>query len=183
MNRPTSMLNAGQAVIAIVKLVLFFVLPLLAINLPVVGEVFRMKGMDLYNQLHVDLCMYMVIAYALMLLCSFGPLQSFSFVPALAALVLEIIILANAGSIVPIKVLLARVTPQIPVEYSSYIAVGEQVLRSFIRPGIGVTITMILTLVYAFLQFFPVFSIGGSTGGFSGGRSTRLSTTAPSRRV
>lgn len=169
MNKSTSMLNVGQAAIAAAKLVLFFVLPMIAINLPVVGEIFRMKGMDLYNQLHVDLCIFMMIAYALMLVCSFGPLQTFSFVPALAALVMEIIVMANPSGIVPIKELLAWVTTMIPAEYVSYVQVGEQVLKQFIRPGIGVTITMILTLVYALFQFFPVLSIGGSTGGSMGG--------------
>ena len=49
MNRQFAPLNVVQLPLVIVKLMLYFVLPMLAFSVPVVGELFGLKGLDVYR--------------------------------------------------------------------------------------------------------------------------------------
>lgn len=159
-----SILNVGQAVVAIAKLVMYFTMPMIALVVPVMGEVFGLKGLDLYNWGHVVLCLVAMILYVVMLIFTLGPLQKISVIPAAAALVVEIIIMSTASGLIPISEWVAILNQHIPAEYASYVSMAEAILKTSIRPATGLIISMVLTLVYAVLQFFPIISIPGSSG-------------------
>ena len=137
-----------QAVVAAVKILLFLVAPLVVLRLPFAGNVFSMKGLQLYHAGAI-VCLFMIIVYGVMLLLSFGSTQKLDLIAAAAALVMEIIVAVNAAGMVGMEQLfsLLKTIPQVV----PYLSVASELAKTVFQPSAWLYISMALTAVYAVL--------------------------------
>ena len=168
MNRQFAPLNVVQLPLVIVKLMLYFVLPMLAFSVPVVGELFGLKGLDVYRWGNF-LGLLPMLLYFLMLIFTIGPLQKLSFIPAIAAFVVEIIIVINAANLLPIETIKMLCMQYFPEYTSSIDLTLSTAARLLLKPGLAFIINMVITILYGMFQFIPVseflFGIAPSAGG------------------
>ena len=97
MTRQQLPVNCVQAVLALIKLILILVFPMLAVGLPL-GRLEQMAGIDVFmlNRLGNPMGILYLSLYAVLLLSSFGMFRSFSGLTALVVLALEIGFIAAA---------------------------------------------------------------------------------------
>ncbi len=167
MNQPKSALNILQILISIAKIVILLILPLVMFSFMGFVIPFAMNGVKLFNMGNM-LVLLPLAAYALMAVCSFGPLQNWSFVPAIIALLTECVLFASAGQIAQggdLTQLLALIPQELQLGTNIVIA-------QLAKPGLGLLINMGLTLLYAVLQFVP---LGGFSTYQSGSNTNRPS--------
>lgn len=155
MNRQTAPLNIVQIVIVAAKLILFFVLPMIAFTVPIVGDLFGLKGLDVYRWGNF-LGLLPMLVYFVMLIFTLGPLQQLSFVPALIALVVEIIIISTSADLLPVDTIKLLCMQYFPDYASTLDLTVTTAARLLLKPGIGFIINMVLTLFYGMFQFIPI---------------------------
>ena len=152
-------INIGQLVIALAKLILIIVMPIVMFTIPLTGIPIPgiwVTGVRMFLMGNM-LIIIPILVYLLMGLFSVGDMQQYSIWPAIAALVMEIFLLFGAYLILQqgdIKFLLSL----IPEEYSTYVQAG---LTQLAKPGYGVVVNLILSVAYIVFRFIP---IGGNTG-------------------
>ncbi len=164
----------AQALLAIVKSVLYILLPVISITVPIVAiPILNVSGLTLIR-MNNTVAYLTLAAYALLLIFSVGPLQRFGVVPAVIALAMEIITMATAGSFMSsgdINFLLSLIPPEFQ-QYSQYLQAG---LSQLAKPGIGLLLNMLLTVLYAVLSIASMFissdSSSRSNGGHGGSRT------------
>lgn len=155
MNQPKSALNILQIIITIAKIAILMILPLVMFSFMGFIIPFAMNGIKLFMMGNM-LVLLPLAAYVVMALFAFGPLQKWSFVPAIIALLTECILFASAGQIAQggdLSQLLALI-PQ------DMLLGTNIVITQLAKPGLGLLINMGLTLLYVVMQFV-------SLGGFS----------------
>lgn len=137
-----------QAAVAALKILLFFVAPLVVLKLPFAGNVFSLKGMQLYHAGAV-VCLFMLIVYGVMLLLSFGSTQKLDLIAAAAALIMELVVAFNAMNMIGMEQLfsLLRAIPQV----APYLSVVSDLAKTAFQPGAWLYISIALTVVYAIL--------------------------------
>ena len=171
-------------VIAIVKLLLYFFAPMIVFTIPMVGDIYGFKGHDLYT-LGATLCLFLVIVYVLMTLLSLTSMKKAGMGAALAALILEAVVLFNAAGILPLDKVLAFVNtlPGIGAA-AQYLTAGAGILKNFLKPSVWMIISTLLTLVYGFLTLTsqPVYAHKAS-GTSSGSSSSYRSSSSGSNRA
>lgn len=153
-----SVLNPLQLACAVLVLILFLVLPIVSFG--AFGfYLLHLSGIRLF-QLGLTVYLIPLLAFLLMIGCSFAPMQSFSAIVAGAALVVEIIFAACAPAIL-LTADVATLLAFLPPEYASS---AHSALVTFIstaaKMGLGMYFVMGLTVLYGVLQFV----------GFMGGR-------------
>lgn len=151
----TGSMNLIQAIIAVAKIIICLLLPMITfafigIPIPFIG----LNGIRMLN-MGMAIIYLPLLAYVFMLVFSLGSLQKISFIPALVALVGEIIFLASAAQIVQSGDL-NTILSLIP---ESFQLVKDVALANLAKPGIGLVANLILTIVYAALQFLNIGSL------------------------
>lgn len=198
MYKPNSPINVLQTIIAVVKLVIFFVMPMIRLTffgftVPLLGDFIGLRGLDL-NNFGAWLCILPMVLYLVMLAFSVGPLQQYSLIPAAVALVIEIIIIASAGNLLPIDTVAAWVKTTYP-SFAGVADVGSGIAKMLLRPSTSFIVSMVLTVLYGVFAVVPasdyimgMLGLGGgvrhtggtgtsgrsSTGGHGGARTPRV---------
>ena len=178
MNNSQLPVNFVQTIIAIVKLVIYFFFPLITLNIPipVVREFVGINSLTL-NNFGAWICILPLVMDLMLMVFSVGPLQAFSLIVAGIALVIEIIIIASAGSLLPIDTLIGIIQNTFPDAADALNAAGMVAKAVLFRPSTSCIVSMILTVLYGIAAFVPAMlgygggpQIGGGTrGGGSGG--------------
>lgn len=163
----------GQIIIAVAKIVIMLLLPLVAFVIPVVGipiPGIALRGLTMFNTGNM-LVLIPIIVYVAMILAALGSVQKFSWIAAAVALIVEFVFLFIPSQLLTngdIGMLLSLV----PAEYQSYVEFG---LTKLARPGLGLYLNMGLTILYLVWHVIggTLFGNGGSASGrnpMGGGR-------------
>ena len=179
----------AQALLGIVKSVLYVLLPVISITVPIVAiPVLNVSGLTLIR-MNNTVAYLTLAAYALLLIFSVGPLQRFGVVPAVIALAMEIITIATAGSFMSsgdINFLHSLIPPefqqylqaglsQLAPEFQQYSQDLQAGLSQLAKPGIGLLLNMLLTVLYAVSSIASMSissdSSSRSNGGHGGSRT------------
>ena len=151
----------GQIAIAVVKVVLLLMLPLVSIVVPLVGIPIPgvgLRGLNMFNTGNMLILIPMIV-YMAMMITALGPIQKFSWISAAAALIIEFVFLfiapalLNSGDI-------GMLIDLIPSNYHSAVEFGLQRLA---KPGIGIYLNLGLTILY-----IVWYVVGGMLFGNSG---------------
>lgn len=158
MRMQNGMLNAFQLVCSALVLILFLVLPIVSFGAFGV-YLMHLNGIRLF-QLGLTVYLIPLLAYLLMIACSFGPMQRYSVIIAAAALVVEIIFAACAPSIL-LTADVATLLAFLPPEYASTAHnVLTSVLATAAKMGLGMYFIFGLTVLYGVFQFVGI-GLGG----------------------
>lgn len=163
-----------QAILAIAKCVVFVILPVISITIPIVAiPILNTSGMTLIR-LNSPIAFVTLAVYCVLLIFSVGPLTKYGIVPAIIALVVEILTIILAGSIMQsgdISAILALIPPEYQ-QYQQYLNAG---LTHLSKPGLGLLINILLTVLYSAASlgsiFLPSDSLHGSGSNNRGSRS------------
>ncbi len=178
MNKTSTPVNIIQLVVAAAKLILYFVLPVVSftVSIIVVSFSYGFKPMDIYNATGNFMLLLPLILYGVLLIFTVNPLQKFSMFAAAAVLIVEIVLLIMAPKMISIDSLLemirSAVDPDVYANISTYLQGAKMLLESFMKPGLGLIINLILTVVYGAGQFIAGGFGGGSGSGTGSGRTT-----------
>mgnify|MGYP000874990010 CR=1 FL=1 len=153
-----SALNPLQLACGVLVLILFLVLPIVSFGAFGV-YLLHLNGIRLF-QLGLTVYLIPLLAFLLMIGCSFAPMQRFSAIIAAAALVVEIIFAACAPAIL-LTADVATLLAFLPPEYASS---AHNVLTTLIttaaKMGLGMYFVIGLTVLYGVFQFVDV-GLGG----------------------
>ena len=153
----------SQIVIAFIKIVVLLLLPLVGFVVPLVGipiPGIALRGLSMFNSGNM-LILIPVIVYVAMILTALGPMQKYSWIAAVIALIIEIVFLAIPSDLLTSGDI-GMLIQLIPAEYKQYVDFGIQKLA---KPGLGLFINMGLTLLYIIC-----YVVGGMLFGTSGGK-------------
>lgn len=158
MNRQgTSGINFFQLVVAVLKLIVFAVLPLIVFSFAgVIIPGINLYGIRMFNMGNMY-ALLPLFAYLLLLVFTIGPLRKYGLVAAGVALIAEIIFFACAAVIAQsgdINFLISL----IPADYR---LAADIAIAQLAKPGFGLLINLLLTVVYGVLQFV---NVGGTYG-------------------
>ena len=168
MNRNVGAMNPFQLVAAIAKLVILLLLPVVGLaiagfNIPGVS----ITGISMLKSGNL-LGLLPLLLYGVMMVLSLGELQKYSVIVACVALVMEIVLFSMAGVIIQMGDVSALLK-LIPQEYKVY---SDFALAQLAKPGLGLILNLVLTLVYIACAFVGSAFSGGS-GRSSAGNRTR----------
>lgn len=160
-------INIGQLGIALAKLVVLLVLPIIMFTIPLTGIPIPgvwVTGIRMYLMGNM-LIIIPTLVYLLMVLFTIGQMQSYSFIPAIVAIVIEFFLLFGAYLVLQ-QGDIAFLISLIPEEYQIYVQAG---LIRLAKPGYSVIINLILSVAYIVMKFIPIGGTGrGRTGGSGG---------------
>ena len=165
----SSGLNIIQALCAAAKIVVILLLPVASIMITVFA--IPMTGLFMLRTSNL-LILILLALYALLLVCAFLPRQ-ISIIAGAAALVGEIVFLCLAPVIVQNSDLnmwlsLIRSLGLIPADYmDTAISVINAGVQSLAKPGLGLIINLLLSVVYIGASFIRL-GVGEVFGGGSG---------------
>ncbi len=151
-----------QAALAVIKCVLFVLLPVISITVPIIAiPILHMNGLSLIR-INNPISFVTLVVYSILIVFSVGPLQKYGIVPAVIALLVEILTIILAGSIMQsgdISFILSLIPPEYQ-QYQSYLEAG---LRQLSKPGVGLLINMLLTVLYAAASISSTFITSDSS--------------------
>ena len=150
-------INPFQAIIAVAKIILFLLLPVISfafmgVRIPLIG----LSGYRLFNA-GVALAYLPVAIYTFMLIASFGPMRRYSFILASAAIITELFFIFCPTVIMQqgdFRFLLSL----IPKEYN---IVTDIALTNLAKPGLAVILNVVLSAAYIGANAFMGYIGGG----------------------
>lgn len=170
-------LNPFQSVLAIAKIVLLVVLPVIGFGYLGFMLPFGFTGYRLMNAGNVLIYIPLLI-YVLMLVCSFGSLQKFSWGIGILGLVSEVALMNMSGVMLQqgdVGTLIQLALSAIPADIVPGVTLTKDVIiQSLAKPGLAWTLNLILSIVYIIAYFLMGFiegAMNGSGFGRSGGSS------------
>ena len=164
-----------QTILAVAKCIVFVLLPVISITVPIIAiPVLNATGLTLIR-LNNAIAFVTLAVYCILLIFAVGPLQKFGVIPAAVALLVEILTIVLAGSIMQSGDL-SFILTLIPPEYRQYQQYLEAGLTQLSRPGIGLLINILLTVLYAAASIGSMFVVSDSPNGSNGNRGSRSNT-------
>ena len=168
-------LNPIQTLLAIAKIAVFFLLPVISFGY--LGFVLPIGFSGYRLVMAGNMLMYIpMLLYAFMLIASFGSIRRYSIILGVLVLICEVVFMSITSVLLQqgdMASLISIILNAIPTDTVLGVEITKDfIINSFAKPGLGWTINLIATVLYICAHFLMNFISGNGNGSYQQGQGS-----------